>query len=234
MINFYNIKGERCSGTTYLSKLIDINFNIPSKFFIGWKHGYIKSAHDVIPDNSTTLTLVLFRDPLDWMRSLYLSPHHFKDTGQGRWISDKRPSFSEFIRREIRLEDDFGKEQISDMHPLYLVPPKDIFELRKWKHEHFLRLPNILEHVYFIKYEDLAKNPKEIIDDINNKWFGADYEFKDWKIHKIPPPGKPGVAFTPKKYFDISQEDRDYIAKNLDWELEEKIGYSLSEFLVKE
>lgn len=224
-IQAFDVRGERCSGTTYLERLIDINLQLPYTADMGWKHSYLNLYALKREKIDMLLVVVIFRDPFDWMRSLYLQPHHFQNTCSGRWLEGKQPTFSDFIRNEVKLADDFGEEMFGDRHPVYLDHPKNILELRKWKIEAFLNLPKILKNVVYVRYEDLASDPKKIISEINEKYIKRDFEFKDWVFYKKADPGQEEVIYEKKKYFDISSEDYSFIVDNIDWELEAKIGY---------
>lgn len=214
-IQSFNIKGERCSGTNYLQKLVEINFDLPYMNRTGWKHGFYNANIIQRNDLDAALTLVIFRNPFDWVRSLYLRPHHFEGNINSTWQKDLQPTFSEFIRREVRQDP-------PDVHPLYLDRAKNIFELRKWKTQHFLSLEKVLKHVYYVKYEDLAKTPERIMEEINNKWLKKTYTFKDWQFYKYH-----DYKYVPRTYFDISDEDYKFIVDNIDWELESKVGYTI-------
>ena len=134
-INSFIIKGERCSGTNYLEKLIETNLNIKHHKSLEWKHGFFSLSATENFSNSCIdyLAIVIFRNVLDWARSFYLSPHHLKGTFSASWI--EKPSFSEFIRRKVELIDTNNQERHIDRHPYLLDVPKNIFELRKWKIE---------------------------------------------------------------------------------------------------
>lgn len=215
----FNIKGERCSGTTYLQKLVETNLNIPCiQEDVGWKHGFLNLHNHNLNHSDVYLTIIIFRNAFDWLRSFYLTPHHLQNTKAGGWR--ERPSFSEFIRREVRQIDRFDKELIIERHPSLLTLPKNILELRKWKIEHFLNLKNVLPNTYYVNYEELITNPKQIVDEINDKWFKEYYRYRDWSTYKDT-----GSTHSPKSYFSITDDDKSFIIENTDWEIENKIGY---------
>ena len=224
----FNIKGERCSGTNYLQKLIETNFNIECAHNIDWKHGWCNLVDIDKKTLETSVTIIIFRDPFDWLRSCYLTPHHIEGTVFGIWKTSI-PTFSEFIRKEeiefyFYEETKTMKEDVSifrTRHPFYLTRPKNIFELRKWKIEYFLNLKNIFTHTYYLKYEDLVQDPKKIITEINDKYFNIDLKFKNWTQYK-----ETDDKYIPKKYFDIAEDDYSFLVENIDWEFESKIGYS--------
>lgn len=222
------IKGERCSGTNYLEKLIATNLNLTLYETPEWKHGYFSlSVTDSFGKSIDYLTLVIFRDVFDWLRSFYSTPHHLEGVEAASWMN--KPTFSEFIRREVKMIDDQSNYKNMDRHPFSLDNPKNLLELRKWKTENWLNYKKLEKPVYYLKYEDLVKNPEKIIREINNQYFNIDFVFKNWELparwsgadHKKDT----NLPYQIKKYFDISEEDMDYLIQNIDWDLEKKIGY---------
>lgn len=214
----FNIKGERCTGTNYLQKLIEINLGCPYIPNTGWKHGYTRFCA-IDATVSTFLTIVISRNVIDWIRSFYTSPHHLPNTDTGRWNNGSRPSFSDFIRQQVYPT---GSEVVGDVHPFYLRSPNNVLELRNWKTEHFLCLSNVLPNVHYVKYEDLIADPARVIAEINDRWFGVDYQFKNWTKYKYN-----DWNYKPKKYFTIRDENLAFIRDNINWDLEAKMGYTL-------
>jgi hypothetical protein len=215
------VKGERCCGTNYLEKLIETNLRITPYATPEWKHGYFGlSITDRVDGAIDYLTVIIFRNVFDWLRSFYLTPYHLEGTKLGRWI--EQPTFSEFIRREVKMFGENNNDKNMDRHPLSLEHPKNLLELRKWKNENFLNYKKLSKPVYYLKYEDLVKNPESIIREINDQYFNVDFIFENWTFYK----GDRSIKYNPKDYFDISIEDQAYLIKNIDWELEREIGYS--------
>lgn len=222
------IKGERCSGTNYLEKLLETNLRIARHETKEWKHGYFGlSVADSFSESIDYLTVVIFRDVFDWLRSFYLTPHHLEGAKAASWIN--KPTFSEFIRREVKMIDNKNNYKNMDRHPFYLDNPKNLLELRKWKTENWLNYGKLEKPVCYLKYEDLSENPEKIIRKINDQWFNVDFVFENWKV----PARWSGAGYKKdtnlpyqnKKYFDISPKDMDYLMQNIDWDLEKKIGY---------
>jgi hypothetical protein len=224
------IKGERCSGTNYLEKLLETNLRITPYATPEWKHGYFSlSATDNFGESIDYLTIIIFRDVFDWLRSFYLTPHHLEGANSGCWRN--KPAFSEFIRRKVKMIDGQNNYKNMDRHPFSLDNPKNLLELRKWKTENWLNYKKLQKPVCYLKYEDLAENPEKIIREINDTWFNIDFVFENWKV----PARWSGAGYKKdtnlpyqknQKYFDISKNDTDYLIKNIDWDLERKIGYS--------
>jgi len=217
----FMVKGERCSGTTYLSNLLIHNLNIKVYKYQCWKHGYLQlnSLDDMAYEQFNVPTIFIFRDVFDWLRSFYLMPHHLEGAYSGRWI--KNISFSEFLRREVKNFDDNNNERMLDKHPFHLRDPKNMLELRKWKIEHWLNYRTTGRPTYYLKYEDLRENPEKIIREINNLYFNVEFQFRNWTLYK----SNQQKIYQPKQYFNISDDDYQFILDNVDWDLENKIGY---------
>ena len=224
------VKGERCSGTNYLEKLLVTNLSITPYETLEWKHGYFGlSVTDNFNKSIDYLTLVIFRDVFDWLRSFYLTPHHSEGAKAAHW--ENKPTFSEFIRREVKMINDQNNYKNMDRHPFSLDNPKNLLELRKWKTENWLNYNKLEKPVYYVKYEDLLNDPERIIREINDKWFNVDFNFKNWEVPaRWSGAGHKEDTNLPyqknKKYFDISENDMDYLTQNIDWDLEQRIGYS--------
>lgn len=219
-LDSFFVKGERCSGTNYLEKLLEENLRIKLCKTPEWKHGYFGLS---VTDNFSNkyeeyLTIVIFRNVFDWVRSFYLTPHHLEGANRGAW-KDK-PEFGEFIRREVKMFGADDDERMMDRHPYHLEYPKNILELRKWKTENWLCYKKLNRPVHYLRYEDLSENPEKIIRDINDRWFGVDFTFKNWDYYK-----RENVKYEPKNYFAISPPDLNYLMTHTDWKLEKKIGY---------
>jgi hypothetical protein len=78
MIEKILIRGERCSGTNYLYSLIEKNFNIELCSQLGWKHSYINIFNKNLHNHEKYLVIFIFRNPIDWIGSLYQKLWHFE------------------------------------------------------------------------------------------------------------------------------------------------------------
>lgn len=222
--NSFYVKGERCSGTNYLEKLIEENLSVKI-YEAEWKHSYINLGITDKIDNPIInhLTIFIFRNVFDWLRSFYMAPHHLEGAESAHWVN--QPTFGEFIRREVKVVDNDNQIRNIDRHPYTLENPKDLLQLRKWKIENWLNYKKLGKPAHYVKYEDLAKNPEKIIREINDLWFHVNFSFKNWIYHKKDKK----VKYEPKKYFKIGNNDFAYIIENVDWNLEKQIGYKPNE-----
>lgn len=217
------VRGERCSGTNYLHSLIKSNLNIQLSDELGWKHSYINVFNKNLANSSNYLVIFIFRNPINWVQSFYKNPWHFEK----KYFKD----ITEFIKSKpkqiVRNLNEFKEfdettELYWERNPFNLEIPKNICQLRNWKNKNFLNASNILSNVEYIQYENLYEDPKNYLDYINKKYFNIDYEFKNIEYYK----GNENQGIYQKKNYDkLSEENLEFIISNLDWKLEERIGY---------
>jgi len=230
MIKRIQVRGERCTGTNYLYRLIEKNFNtITLCSDLGWKHSYINVFNKNLYIQDEYLTIFIFRNPIDWIGSMYLHLWHF-DRFQYQNISS-------FIKKEPKqIIQGLGElcnkypmktELYWERHPFTYEKPRSICELRNWKNENFLSTTKILKNVMFINYEELYSNPIKIVNEINEKYVNEKLgDFNDVLEYKGL---QQREKYIPKKYDLITEDDFDFIKNNLNIELESKIGYTQDE-----
>lgn len=228
MINRIIVKGERCSGTNYLRSLIQTNFkNIMLSNELGWKHSYLNTFNENLHKREELLVLIIFRNPYEWLNSLYQHPWHLRLTDGKNFLTDL--SFSNFLRYNPYSNGNEGDKykglldvKFMERHPFTLKYPEDVFEIRNWKIENFLNHSEIFPNIMFIRYEDLVTSTKIILDQINEKYLFKDYIFNNVDFYKG---SKNAGIYKPKKYPKMSDVDFNYFLNKVDWSLEEKIGY---------
>lgn len=67
-MNKYTIYGERCSGTTYLENIINMNFDANITYEYGWKHFF---GFNELKNSDDTLFICIVRNLPDWINSFY-------------------------------------------------------------------------------------------------------------------------------------------------------------------
>lgn len=170
MLKKYTIYGERCSGTTYLENIIDMNFEANLTWEYGWKH-FFGFLDDRLKNSDDTLFICIVKNLPDWINSLYRNPHHLPksltcdinnflnnefysvpDWRQDRWYKDNHNILGE--DRNI-----YTKERY-----------KNIFELRHTKIKWMIEdLPNKVKNYIFIRYEDLITDFDKTLLKIRDK-----------------------------------------------------------------
>lgn len=233
-IRYVQIFGERCSGTNYLARLIDKNFGpvgITTSF--GGKHWFIKDheprgrpnrSTDLecvrrLTDSDDTLFLVIFRDPIDWLRSLHDRPYH----APGHW----NLPFADFLRKPwLCWEAERVNALWPERGPYFIEDAENVVRLRSQKIRHLTELEGTVSNVAFVNYEALLED------------LGALAEIAD--RFGIPPSRRPlldethafghgaGQTFVgPRDYPPVARQDLRFILRNLDLDLEASIGYDL-------
>lgn len=220
------IKGERCSGTSFLEALIRSNIaevRLSSDF--GWKHFFIRNEIVNVDD---CLFIVIYRDPFDWLRSIHRTPFHTAP-------SLRNISFSEFIRKEwhcvwnedakIAPDDPrYGQEMMFERDLNTGNRFKNVLKLRTAKLLDFEAIRDKAPHAYYIRYEDLAAAPEKFVQELSdNHELKRAPDFHPVMSYR----GQGTETYKPKRYRKISNADQAFIRSNLLLDLERRIGYPL-------
>lgn len=238
MIKYIQLFGERCSGTNFLASLIKKNFvDVEITTGFGGKHWFIKD-HDPrgianqstdyecrrrLTENEDTLFICLFRDPFDWVRSINVKPYHARH--------HRNLPLTEFLQKPWRS---FETSRVNLYWPdrqdqyWFIEEAENILRLRSQKIAHLLNLQSRVKHIYFLTYEKLRDN--------NNLLYTIAEQF-DIKLTHSYILGEQehfgrheNKKFTKPQYPEIPQEAIEFIRGELDWELENRIGYKISQY----
>jgi hypothetical protein len=234
-VRYVQVFGERRSGTNYLTRLVEKNFaDLEITRSFGGKHWFINGLEPRgRPNRSTdlqcvrrpvdgddTLFLVIFRDPLDWLRSIHARPYH----APGHW----NLPFAEFIRKPWIC---FEQERVNPLWPeakgpYFIEEADNVVRLRSQKIRHLLELEGTATNVAFVNYETL-RDDLGILGAIADR-FG--FSLKSWPLVDETTHvggGAPRTFVEPRDYPPVSDEDLRFILRNLDRDLEASIGYDL-------
>jgi hypothetical protein len=153
------IYGERCSGTNYLENLILLNFDASITWEYGWKHFF---GHSDLSNSDDTLFICITRNPVDWLNSLYLTPHHLH--------YDKKYNVDTFLNSTIVSFDEETEQEITDDHHIEEKRKyNNIFELRHIKMKYMINiLPTLVKNYILIRYEDLLNDFDKTMNNIKN------------------------------------------------------------------
>ena len=236
MIRYVQIFGERCSGTNFVTRLIRKNMkNIQMTKDYGGKHWFIKDHHPrgrsnqstdlqcvrSLQDCDDTLFVCIFRNPYDWIRSIHNMPHHARN--------HKNIPFREFIRKPWHSIEHVRRNPFwlprEDQY-YFIEEAINILRLRSIKIEHLLNLESQVQHIYFLRYEIIAKDNAHLATianqfqiDLNSSLEGVIPHIG--RSHKTP--------FSPVVYPDFQPEDLSFINEELDWDLERRVNYQSRE-----
>lgn len=164
-ITRFQVIGERCSGTNFLTHLTRSNLDIPSRNFFGWKHGFPHFA----ASNSDIVMIVCVRNALAWIKSLYRKPFHSTDAVRERIFPDFiRMPFETHVDRpeNLRIPDNHpafvGQVLQHDRHPITgeLMTP---MRMRAAKLAAYRGLLNRGFNVVLVNYDKVSADPEAYI-----------------------------------------------------------------------
>lgn len=222
----FQIFGERCSGTNYVSELLRRNLRRmrPTDEF-GWKHGW--PARD-LTGAGDCLFVVVHRDPFDWVRSLHAKPWHAAATLRGRPIG-------EFLREpwwcvwgaDMALDAGDprrGQEMLHERDPGTRDRFANVMRLRSAKLRAWLALRDSVPHLHLLAYEDAAREGFDVVREI-----AARFDLRRWPWYRPIQTDKGGPnRFVPREHAPLSSADLHWIAGELDADLEASLGRDLS------
>jgi len=144
-VDRFTIYGERCSGTKWLTVLIEDNLGLPVTWEFGWKHFF--GGTQKLPGRDatgSTLFVCVVRDPVDWVNSLYRMPHHL--TGP-----QVRGGVDAFMTEPVEFE---GKPEADGRTGMAY---KSVMQMRHRKCDYLVRaLPQLVDRYVLVRYEDLV------------------------------------------------------------------------------
>jgi hypothetical protein len=138
MIEKFCVFGERCSGTTYLEELINLNFDLQHTDEFGDKHLFHLNGFE---NSDTTLFIGIERELISWLDSFAKTPHQV------------RPYCP------LNYEQLYFKP-ITSKYAEYTETDLTIMECRMRKSNLIRKVfPTKVKNFYFITYEDLKADP---------------------------------------------------------------------------
>lgn len=163
----FKINGERNSGTTFLTEILNVNglptyvHKIIDRTIHNWKHGVPSNEHKHL--NETVVDLFIFRNLEDWLVSMFKNPYELKNT----WNN----SFDNFLKAK-QLSNNYWKHYKYNTTVNFDDNDKTIFEIRQHKFNKIIKYKNdnkdvILINLSYIKNE---KNLYEFLDFLCNKY----------------------------------------------------------------
>ena len=218
------IFGLRCSGTNYLKRWLETNFqNVEVINYYAFKHVWNAKLLRHISKNDDIEILVIVRNPFDWIRSVNREPHHCPDL--------LGLSLSRFLRAPfIAYPGPLWNSEIKSVrnrvkNSKSIEDFENILELRNKKNQLLHQI--IKDHsCLIINYELLRDNPAIYFNKITSD-LGLIPERELSKIEMY--------KYTSSKYKQklrprISPKDLEFINSGLNWELENDFGYAKSDY----
>lgn len=219
-VSAFQVLGERSSGTNFVTQLLRRNLGpgVANTRPYGWKHGFIDRRVAATPG---LLTVVVYRHPVRWLRSLHARPLELSRRMHGL-------GFAAFIRHPwIGAFDKPGGEEIStaDQEPETGRVYPNPMRLRTAKIAYLEELATMPGQIAFVRFEDANRAPRATLDALAHA-FGlplAPYARVD--TFK----GKGTGPYIPRQQAPVAPADMAFIGAELDLALEARIGYRLEE-----
>jgi hypothetical protein len=203
----FTIYGERHSGTNFLESCISQRFDLPvtyifdNKHFFGWQ-----KPERITYKGRHTLFIGIVRNPYDWIMAMNRLPHHVPKHNCGLPHMLLNEWYSVHGKTEIMADRNYATKERY----------KNIFELRKNKCLFLSQIMPIIAHNYIlITYEEFIYNHYFILDLIGSR-------FNLHKKHQTAPPA-------PIKKREVPPDIKTIIYNNIDWTVENFIGYQQKE-----
>ena len=234
-IRAFQVFGERCSGTNWVSALIAENFpnlddcvtradrDLALEWQFGWKHG--APMMPFLPP--WALFVVVTRHPETWARSLHRTPWHAAP--QLRDLP-----FTAFLRHEWQsVVDnsgfgakhggrDWGTELNWDRHPITGARFSHLADLRRVKLALHLSFENRGGVALAATYESIANDPEKFIETLAMTYgLSRRGSFRSVETYKGRNGQPQHITFEP-----LDASDRDWLWSHLDAPTEARLGYA--------
>jgi len=218
-LKYFTILGERCSGTTFIRYAIEWNLGLEyyptcGKHFFG--HDNCIFDTDKMKE---TLVICVVRGPVEWIDSYFKRLHHV--------APHNKRSIYNFLNNEFytvhEVEPLKGQERMDDRHIWTKDRYRNIFEMRKVKHEFMLReLPQLVPHSMVLRYEDMREDYDNTLDRILQQ-YNLERRENPYKI--VTQYKGTYTASYAKKPILLGSRDQTHIMNSVDPEQEAELGY---------
>ncbi len=195
-IDKFTIIGERHSGTNWLEKIIYARLQLHLTWECNSKHFIETMNFNKMASSDDILFICIVRNIYDWIGGFYKLPHHV----------DK--DMTSDIKSFISLPWNCG-----DMDYFIFKDQRynNIFHMRSTKlFFNYFCLPNIVNNLIIIRYEDLVQNTENIMSYISMVFDIPKANYK-YSKHTLP---------RPKKLYIFNPEILDQIKLKTDWSIE--------------
>ena len=230
----FQVFGERGSGTNFLTALVRKNLKLRFWQQYGWKHGFPVA----VGYSSQSLILGIYRDPVDWLVSLFNVP-------RSTYAVEVPNDFSEFIRRPFvgvtshnydefwrdgtnaTIPDDCPPQHLQcDRHPVTGQLPDTPMALRNLKIAALIGFKLRCANVALVQYERLREDRRVVVDALS-RFYDID---RKGAFDAVDAPAQPPNAFKGRSRIerqDISRSDLSFIWSQLDHSQERALGYEM-------
>lgn len=207
-VDKFTIYGERHSGTNFLEQCIKNRFGLELTYFFGYKHFFGWTKPETISYHKLslhTLFIGIVRDPYEWIMANFNSPYHY---------DPERPrDANTFLLGEWYSVNQYGGIISEDLNFMTKQRYKNIFDMRTTKYKYLAEImPAITPNYVLFSYDTFLKNHDNYLNILQNRF----------SLKKIGEAPKPII----KNSYSVNPEIKDIIDNNLDWKLEQSLGFS--------
>lgn len=228
-INRISVFGERSSGTNYCSFLIGKNLDVELSDDLGWKHGFL-GATAVRADQ---LSVICTRNIFDWVRSMYVKPWHcpksMYENGFSHYLKTPWTTICDRPRGCFKLPtpDSYrGRPLLLDRNPFTGAAFENIVQMRSAKYRAFLGFEHRQINTVVVQLEYFQSKPVEFLEKLAESFqLSMLGPFKNSQRKFGEGRGFVGKDERRDEVKTISDDDRNFIMKELDPFLEARMGY---------
>lgn len=208
-VDKFTIYGERHSGTNFLEQCIQDRFGLELTYFFGFKHFFGWTKPEIISYHKLslhTLFIGIVRDPYDWIMSFYKIPYHVP--------KKNRKTINDFLSNEwLSISPTTSSELLYDRSFVTKQRYKNIFDMRTTKYKYLAEImPVIAPNYVLFSYDTFLKNHENYLNILQNRFY----------LKKVGEAPKPII----KNSYSVNPDIKDIIDNNLDWTLEQSLGFS--------
>lgn len=205
-IDKFVIYGERHSGTNFIEKCFNNKFGIYTTSYYGNKHFFGWSKPETITyKDKHVLFIGIVRNPYDWIMAMINQPHHIEPN---RLLSIKSFLLDEWYSTNIH-----NQEIMEDRNFITKQRYSNIFHMRTVKYQFLSEImPVIAPNYVLLSYDMLLKNYDNYMNIISNRFFLKKIGSSPELINKTP--------------YIVPTYIKNIIDNNVDWRLEESLGFS--------
>lgn len=204
-IDKFVIYGERHSGTNFLEQCFTQRFGIQKTNFFGNKHFFGWTKPETISyKDKHTLFLGIVRNPYDWIMAMINLPHHID--------LHRLSNLENFLLSEWYSTTIHNQEILEDRNYQTKTRYKNIFEMRTLKYRYLSEImPVIAKNYVLFSYDTFLTNYNNYLNIISNRFYLRSVGDYPSLLTKTP--------------YLISPKIKQIIDDNVDWKLEESLGF---------
>lgn len=185
---------------------------------------YVKNnALPLDRDNSdNTLLVVVNRNPLSWLQSLHRKPHHAMDLYDASFTDFVRKPWKTYASATLGSVKDPESRERWKRKGVIIEDEPSVFAHRQASLETFQSFADRVEHVVYVPYETVLRDPEKAISDIASVYgISTEPAFKPVTAYKR----RGNETFDGNTYEPVTAADLAYVVSQIDKDTEAGAGY---------